>query len=788
MRLAGSHIRTLELALVVIVLFASVATLAMGGFLKPKTVEMVDASNLVSSVFGEPNSQTTIGYAENFSGWQSHKDAGAIASLSTSTAGLEISGSFNNNSTATAVGVVKRANIDVSSYQILEIDLNVTQGVSYGLRFLGLDSNGTQYNLWSENSVLDHRHGAGYEVIRMNMLRQAFLVSGRSLTTVTQLSFYVESRPTIHQDFQAKITKLDFKREMIVPLGGQNDYRALYVNLNSEPQGPSSWYLYNFQLGITLQATPNTAFTIQLVNGPIIYTTIESPSNVTYSPLTSTYNIVFYPQLSGGLFSEMLTQTNNESIVLVVNFFFLPQRSQSPDLPGQSGFYYVYLVFFLFLLPVGVAILIYQEFFNRKSVTKFAIWTVLAVGLACRLALAPITAHVFDMNVLLTSARSWFQYDDPSGSLGPTTPLTFFLYWVPYSFYVPIQALGIGDVFLPGHAAGMMEATFIKLFPIAVDVFLFATLLKFNRSGKTFVWASFYLLNPLAIFVSSVRGHYDAATMSFIAMGVYWLTTQRQLRAGFAFFFAGMIQLLGFIPYSLLLIKSSWGKQFKLVFGLMLLIPLSLIYVPQANALYRLVLGISGLTSTQFSLAGKYSLVGIFAPSALVSQLHLLLLAGAILGLSVFLDLRKGRLDSERIVLYTGLSAVVFLLLSNLVAEWLWLLPIGIVYSILRSNDRLGGFMLIFGTVLAFVEISYTAGSAYYLLGASSSTQLTVLEVVSHGTYIFAIMSTILAGFFLAYAKPGRNLGAVNLRRSSLLLLTIFILVYFWVGVYPMLG
>ncbi len=220
----------------------------------------------------------------------------------------------------------------------------------------------------------------------------------------------------------------------------------------------------------------------------------------------------------------------------------------------------------------------------------------------------------------------------------------------------------------------------------------------------------------------------------------------------------------------------------------MLLIPLSLIYVPQANALYRLVLGISGLTSTQFSLAGKYSLVGIFAPSALVSQLHLLLLAGAILGLSVFLDLRKGRLDSERIVLYTGLSAVVFLLLSNLVAEWLWLLPIGIVYSILRSNDRLGGFMLIFGTVLAFVEISYTAGSAYYLLGASSSTQLTVLEVVSHGTYIFAIMSTTLTGFFLAYAKLGRNLGAVNLRRSSLLLLTIFILVYFWVGVYPMLG
>src|SRR5207302_1403923 len=102
------------------------------------------------------------------------------------------------------------------------------------------------------------------------------------------------------------------------------------------------------------------------------------------------------------------------------DFIFLPTTA-NPDVSQQSlGFYYVYFIFFLFLLPVGVAVLVFQEFLSRKIVPKASVVAVLTIGVLCRIALGATTAHVFDMNVYLTSTRGWFQYRDPLGSLGPT--------------------------------------------------------------------------------------------------------------------------------------------------------------------------------------------------------------------------------------------------------------------------------------------------------------------------------------------------------------------------------
>src|SRR2546427_12870865 len=145
-----------------------------------------------------------------------------------------------------------------------------------------------------------------------------------------------------------------------------------------------------------------------------------------------------------------------------VNFIFLPTIA-TPSLSQQSlGLYYVYFIFFLFLLPVGVAILVFREFLSRKLAPRANIVAVLVVGMLCRVALAATTAHVFDMNVYLTSSRGWFQYKDPTGSLGPTLPFTFFLYWVGYSPYAILQLAGFQEVQFLGHAAGVVEEVFVK--------------------------------------------------------------------------------------------------------------------------------------------------------------------------------------------------------------------------------------------------------------------------------------------------------------------------------------
>src|SRR5205814_9434984 len=151
------------------------------------------------------------------------------------------------------------------------------------------------------------------------------------------------------------------------------------------------------------------------------------------------------PNVQPQIFPELLPLSNT-SIVFVAtsgtlqgvtvqyaNFEFLPARL-TPDLTQQPlGLYYVYFIFFLFLLPVGIAILVFREFLSRKIVAKAGVLVVRVVGVLCRIALAVATAHVFDTNVSLSSTRGWFQFRNPQGGPGPTLPLTYFLYWVSYS-------------------------------------------------------------------------------------------------------------------------------------------------------------------------------------------------------------------------------------------------------------------------------------------------------------------------------------------------------------------
>src|SRR5439155_11575457 len=172
-------------------------------------------------------------------------------------------------------------------------------------------------------------------------------------------------------------------------------------------------------------------------------------------------------------------------------------------------------------------------------------------------------AHVFDMNVYLSSDRGSFQFRTPVGSLGPTLPLTFFLYWIGYSPYALLQLLGFGDVHFLGHAAGLLEAVFVKLFPMLMDVVTFLLLFRLRTTGAAFVWATFYFLNPLTIFISSVWGQYVAATMAFIVFGVYCMSRQRNAIAAPAFIVSGMIELLGFLPYTLLLLGLARAKVYK---------------------------------------------------------------------------------------------------------------------------------------------------------------------------------------------------------------------------------
>jgi hypothetical protein len=404
----------------------------------------------------------------------------------------------------------------------------------------------------------------------------------------------------------------------------------------------------------------------------------------------------------------------------------------------------------------------------------------------CRVALAATTAHVVDMNVYLTSTRGWFQYGIPNGALGPTLPLTFSLYWLGYSPYAVLQTLGFHDANFLGHQAGILESVFVKLFPILTDTMIFLLLPRFKNDAKSFVWATFYFLNPLAIFVSSVWGQYDAATIGLTLLGMYWLTRRKTVKAGFFLVFSGAIELFGFIPYLFLLLKTGLEKRLTATVGILATLMLVLVYPGEVSLIFRLFLAFLGVTRTiTYSSPGTYTIFGSSSFLGLVSVINPLWLSGTGIVAGAIIQTIKHKFGTNSIILFSTLSAVSFLLFSRVLASWVWLLPLGIAYAILTNRDSLAAFTLVLGTSIAFVMMSYVFGSAYLLLGIVGYPILPSIEAVRNGIQIFAIMVAILAGLFLLYLRaPISTSPQGTLIRMSALSIGLYLLLYFWIGVY----
>ena len=789
---ARQHLTKLEAIVIIAAIVGAALTLAIGGLVRSDTIRMVDASSSLSSPYGELNSSSVVGYADNFSGWV---PSSPNIQLTTTPNSLVFQGVFQNVPTWTSVVLLKNVNVNVTSYPILNADVNVTTGVRYGIRFFGQSFNGTQYSLWWEGSPLDHRPGIGPESLRVNMQREALLATGVSIQIINKMELYVEDPPNSPQSFRFTLIELSFEGYTLEMLSG-NQYRVIYFDLKSIPQSNSSWNLEDISLGVTVQASPGSTFSIYLFNGLGIYAS-STATVIAYNSLTSSSQYAFFPNVQLTVFSELLPESN-ESLAFVastgtlqdismnsVNFTFLPATA-TPSFSQQSlGLYYLYFIFFLFLLPVGIALLVFREFFSRKIVSKAGVLVVLVVGVLCRIALAVTTAHVFDTNVLLSSTRGWFQFRNLQGGPGPTLPLTYFLYWVSYSPYALLQLAGFQDAQLLGHAAGIVESAFVKLFPIIIDVLMYFLLFRFRPDGVGFVWAAFYYLNPLAIFTSSVWGQYDAATTAFIAGGVYLMSRQRYAHAALAFVVSGMVELVGFLPYTLLLLRTGRARLYKTLVTIVLALIPVFVYPPETDLLLRVFLSSVGFLHGQFSQAGSYTLLGSFPQLSIITQFRPLLISQMVIVAMASIDTYRNKMNTEKLVFYLCLSVVALLLFTSLLASWVWLVAICLLYAGMKGKSDLGAFMLILGTAVTFVEVSNTTGSAYLILGNLGYPILPFVEAIRNRLEIFTVMVTALTALVLFYLKYGSSDPRQTIVRTSAITLSLYLLLYFWLGVYP---
>jgi len=149
------------------------------------------------------------------------------------------------------------------------------------------------------------------------------------------------------------------------------------------------------------------------------------------------------------------------------------------------------------------------------------------------------------------------------------------------------------------------------------------------------------------------------------------------------------------------------------------------------------------------------------------------------------IDTYRKKMNAEMLVFYLCLSAAALLLFTSLLASWIWLVALCLLYAGMKGKSDLGAFMLIFGTAVTFVEVSNTTGSAYLILGNLGYPILPFVEAIRNRLEIFTVMVTALTALVLFYLKYGSLDPRQTIVRTSAITLSLYLLLYFWLGVYP---
>ncbi len=777
-----------KLIAVCFVLLGIILTLALPGTVPRENIQIVNGQQYLGTTYAESSSHASVMAVAAQTNWSLGSSPTASAQLSSQSI-TTLTGTLKPDSSPTSLVMTQDLSINLTEYPILYVQIEVTQGVGYGIRFFSSVDNKT-IPLWTNADVLDHRKGTGQlENIQLNEQLLSELNTGTAAKNITEMQIYVERGPsTSPTPFSVVIQKIEFLSYQIVTSPTVGSYHSVYFTFDNLPVNNASWILNKIDLGLQVSASPGATYVIYQFNGS---STIAS-TVFHYSPDTASYQYSLYPSGTNTILPDSLPPSGNYSLVVValsgvinsvklqgVSFVSLPAQTQDQVLSNTIGssWWYVYLMLFLFVIPFCTAVQLYRIYRSGNEIKGWHVGAALAIGLGCRFALAPVAYQPSDLMVYATSARGWFDYATPSTSYGPTLPLTYFLYWIPYSFYALFLKLGFHDFFILNHQIGFFETIFLKVFPITADLAVCYLILSFDSSTRGRILAFFYFLNPLSIYISSVWGQYEAATIALVVLGFRFMLGRNgvihEFKASLAFILSALVEVVGLIPLALLLAKSLVTRRAKIIGTLIVASPIVLLFVypPEWHLIYLLFSGSVG-ASTALLFGNPHTPYTIFSNFPSLAAYHplilFLLLAGA-----VFVARRK--YEIQDMIAFTFVCFVIFLLFAGQEPQWwLFIVPLCIIYAIVSGKFALGPYMLVFGTLTAFLILSFTQGSGYMLFGSAKLDLLPAIENARHGIDIYTVTTTIGALVSVGCLLAGdRITSRIPLARSGSLILFV---------------
>lgn len=311
--------------------------------------------------------------------WQLSTSTSAVTNLQQNGA-LLLGVTFFRDTNPQAVTMSKRTNISLGTNPYIIVELEVSQGVHYGIRFFGTLPDGTKFDAWRENSENQHRSGTGtVERLVINLQLEAYLANGEvplQGSYINQVLFYVEATPGTEGVFALRISALQaFPQSRSIPTESTAS-GAFYDILMPLTLPATTLSLFQVFLSFEIRGDSGFEYVPFLVNGSYLLA-----EGFTYRmSVTDHQEAVLLPQLARD--PPPFVPSNSTEVIIVakigmINYFKLdnltlkytstPLQTQGPVDASVTTILVWYYLLFLFVTPTVAVILLTRVFRSENE-------------------------------------------------------------------------------------------------------------------------------------------------------------------------------------------------------------------------------------------------------------------------------------------------------------------------------------------------------------------------------------------------------------------------------------
>ena len=282
-----------------------------------------------------------------------------------------------SRTTAQAWTVYHNLNISLDKNPIVVLRLQVSPGVSYGVRFWGVTASNKSFTAWHEGSPLQHRPGLGSpETILASLLTESSIPNptlSLSGARITLMAVYVEAVPLLSGTFSMYLYDMHTNSAQITRTNSNQingNFTALVADL-----GPTvvTLRLYQVFAGLDIKGSSNLTYVPYFTVGARVaaqgFTYVTKIATTYELALMSPMNVNSSPLFTGDVRSSSLVITARIGEISFFQLhsvsvrFFSTQTAQTASLDLTTSRNLVFYFFvFLFVIPIVMVALVVKVF------------------------------------------------------------------------------------------------------------------------------------------------------------------------------------------------------------------------------------------------------------------------------------------------------------------------------------------------------------------------------------------------------------------------------------------